>query len=173
MALSLYDVSVGTFLQVLGGVETVLARGLSHFEENSLVPSEIIDTRLHPDMLPFRFQVIAVAHHSAGAIQGVKTGTFGPPTAMPSADYAGLQKLVTGAREELQKVTAEEINDLAGKDVVFEIRDTKIPFVAEDFLLSFSLPNFYFHATTTYDILRMKGVPLGKRDFLGRMRIKR
>ena len=92
---------------------------------------------------------------------------------MPSADYAGLQKLVTGAREELQKVTAEEINDLAGKDIVFEIRDTKIPFVAEDFLLSFSLPNFYFHATTTYDILRMKGVPLGKRDFLGRMRIKR
>ena len=52
-------------------------------------------------------------------------------------------------------------------------RDIKIPFTAEGFLLSFSLPNFYFHATTAYDILRSKGVPIGKRDFLGRMRLKK
>ena len=61
---------------------------------------------------------------------------------------------------------------LAGRDVIFQMRDRKVPFTAENFLLSFSLPNFYFHATTAYDILRTKGVPLGKRDFLGRMRIK-
>ena len=61
---------------------------------------------------------------------------------------------------------------LEGKDVTFQIRDTKIPFTAEGFVQSFSLPNFYFHATTAYDILRSKGVPLGKRDFLGRMRLK-
>src|SRR5436190_604022 len=65
-----------------------------------------------------------------------------------------------------------DANELEGKDMVFQIRDNKLPFTAEGFLLSFSLPNFYFHATTAYDILRSKGVPIGKRDFLGRMRMK-
>jgi hypothetical protein len=61
---------------------------------------------------------------------------------------------------------------MEGKDVVFEIGGRKMPFTAEGFLMSFSLPNFYFHAATAYDILRMKGVPLGKRDFMGQMRMK-
>ena len=61
---------------------------------------------------------------------------------------------------------------MAGKDVVFSMKDVTIPFVAEDFLMSFSIPNFHFHATTTYDILRMKGVTLGKRDYLGKLAIK-
>ncbi|HXJ33802.1 MAG TPA: DUF1993 family protein, partial [Candidatus Eisenbacteria bacterium] len=76
------------------------------------------------------------------------------------------------AREALQKVTPGEVNALQGKDVVFQLRDFKLPFTAEGFLLSFSLPNFYFHATTAYDILRMKGVPIGKRDYMGPMRLK-
>ena len=57
--------------------------------------------------------------------------------------------------------------------MLFAIGDFKVPFTAEKFLMSFSLPNFYFHATTAYDILRSKGVPLGKRDFMGQMRMKR
>ena len=61
----------------------------------------------------------------------------------------------------------------AGRDVLFQLGDMKLPFVAEDFVQSFSLPNFYFHAATAYDILRLKGAPLGKGDFLGAMRMKR
>ena len=76
------------------------------------------------------------------------------------------------AREALQQVKAADVDAVQGKDVTFQLPTMKIPFTAEGFLLSFSLPNFYFHATTAYDILRHKGVPLGKRDFLGRMRIK-
>jgi hypothetical protein len=56
--------------------------------------------------------------------------------------------------------------------VTFQFRDFKLPFTAENFLLSFSLPNFHFHATTAYDILRMKGVPLGKPDYMGQLRLK-
>ena len=70
------------------------------------------------------------------------------------------------------KLTAGEVNGLEGRDVVFAFRDFKMPFVAENFLMSFSLPNFYFHSTTAYDILRHKGVPLGKRDFMGALRLK-
>lgn len=172
MATSLYDLSIPTFLQTLGGVEGFLGRGLAYCKEKSIDPNEIVETRLFTDMLPFRFQVLAVANHSIGAMRGVKEGLFAPPTTLPPLDYAGLQKTVTEAREALQLLTPADVNALDGKDVVFQIRDIKMPFKAAEFLMSFSLPNFYFHATTAYDILRMKGVPLGKRDFLGKLRLK-
>jgi hypothetical protein len=172
MATSLYDLSVRSFLQTLGGVESYLDRGLSHCMENNIDPEEIVETRLFPDMLPFRFQLQSVAHHSIGAIEGVKAGVFAPPGDMPPHDYRAMQKHVSEARAALEKLDPAEVNGLEGKDVIFRFRSFEMPFTAENFLMSFSLPNFYFHATTAYDILRQKGVPLGKRDFMGQMRMK-
>ena len=168
---SLYDLCVPHYLQILGATEGFLAKAKQHFADNKVEANDVVDAKLAPDMLPFRFQIVAVAHHSAGALKGVKAGAFGPPS--PStADYAGLQKLVTEAREAVEKASASDLNACAGKDVIFSVGERKIPFTAEGFLQSFSLPNFFFHATTAYDILRSKGVPLGKRDFLGKMQIK-
>jgi uncharacterized protein len=173
MAVSLYDLSVTNYLQTLGAMEGFLGKGIAHFQEKQTDPNTILEERLYADMLPFKFQVWSTAHHSRSAIRGVKEGVFGPPAPIPATiDYAGLQKTVSEAREELQQVKPEEVDALQGKDVTFQLPSMKIPFTAEGFLLSFSLPNFYFHAATAYDILRHKGVPLGKRDFLGRMRIK-
>jgi len=172
MAISLYDVSVGSFLQTLGAVSGFLERGLAHCRDNNIDPEEIVETRLYGDMLPFRFQIISVAHHSAGAIEGVKKGVFNPPSESRPLTYVELQGLVSGAREQLAKLTPEEVNALEGGDMLFQMRDFKVPFTAENFLMSFSLPNFYFHATTAYDILRSKGAPLGKRDFMGQLRMK-
>ena len=170
MAISLYDSTVGSFLQTLGAVEGFLAKGLAHCKENNIDPNEIVETRLYADMLPFRFQVVAAAHHSAGAIAGAKAGAFAPP-GPSTADYAGLQKLVSDAKQALESVKPEEVNALEGKDVTFSVRDMKLPFKAEGFLMTFSMPNFHFHATTAYDILRSKGVPLGKRDYMGKMKL--
>jgi hypothetical protein len=171
MAMSLYDLCVPHYLQILGATEGFLAKAKQHFDDNKQDPNEVVEAKLASDMLPFRFQIVAVAHHSLGALQAIKSGQSGPPS--PStADYAGLQKLVADAKEAVQKATPAEVNACAGKDVTFQIRDTKIPFTAEGYIQSFSLPNFYFHATTAYDILRSKGVPVGKRDFLGRMTLK-
>jgi hypothetical protein len=172
MAISLYEISVSNYLQTLGAVGGFLQRGLAHFGENSIDPEQIVETRLYPDMLPFRFQIQSVAHHSVGAIEAVKNGIFRPPSNLPNHDYAGLQALIAGARESLEGIAAETINAREGSEVIFEIRNTKMPFTAEGFVLSFSLPNFYFHATTAYDILRSKGVPVGKRDYLGTLRKK-
>ena len=172
MTLSLYDVSVSNYLQTLGAVAAFLDKAHAHFRDNNVALEEVVDTRLYPDMLPFRFQIQSVVHHSVGAIEGIQQGVFKPPQDLPLHNYQELQALVASARETLQKVAPQAVNARAGTDMVFEIRGTKVPFTAEGFVLSFSLPNFYFHATTAYDILRHKGVPLGKRDFLGRMRIK-
>jgi len=172
MATQLYDLSVRSFLQTIGGVEGFLERGMSHFAENNIDPDEVVELRLFPDMAPFRFQLQSVCHHSLGAIEGVKKGEFAPPPDIPPHGYKAMQAMVSETREALQKLTPAEVNALEGKDVVFKFRSFEMPFVAENFLMSFSMPNFYFHATTAYDILRNKGVPLGKRDFMGQMRIK-
>ena len=172
MAISLYDLSVPSYLQILGAVAGFLERGRTHFTEQGTEFGEIVETRLFPDMMPLRFQVQSVAHHSLGAIEGVKKGEFRPPSNLIALDYAGLQTLVADTRQALERLDRAEIDALEDRDVVFHIRDRQVPFTAEGFLLSFSLPNFYFHAATAYDILRMKGVPLGKRDFIGQMRIK-
>ncbi|HEX4182871.1 MAG TPA: DUF1993 domain-containing protein [Caulobacteraceae bacterium] len=172
MATSLYDLSVATYLQTLGGVAGVLQRGLDHFSDNGIDPNAVVEARLFDDMLPFKFQIWSVSHHSIGAIEGIKKGVFNPPGAMPALDYAGLQKVVSDAVQALGSLEWSEVNALEGKDVAFQFGEFKVPFVAETFVMSFSLPNFYFHAATTYDILRTKGVPLGKRDFMGKLRMK-
>ena len=173
MAISLYDVTVASFLQVLGGVAGFLDKGLAHCQAKNISLPELLETRLYPDMLPFRFQLVAVAHHSANAIEGAKAGVFKPPTGPINQDYAGLKAVVADARARLEKLSRDDVDKLEGKDVVFQLGDFKIPFTAENFLMSFSMPNLHFHATTAYDILRMKGAPLGKRDYMGAMRVKR
>jgi uncharacterized protein len=173
MAISLYELSVPTYLQTLGAASHFLERGLAHCREQQIDPQVIVETRVFPDMLPFRFQITSIAHHAVGAMEAVKSGVFHPATDKGNLDYGGLQALLQDAQERLRKLTAEEINAREGADVSFQLADRSLPFTAEHFVLSFSLPNFHFHAATAYNILRAKGVPLGKRDYMGRVRIKR
>jgi uncharacterized protein len=172
MTFSLYDASVANYLQVLAAVSGFLDRSLANLRERGLNSEDILEARLAPDMNPLRFQITSIAHHSRGAIEGAQKGIFQPPGRGADLDFAGHQALISNSREALSALTPDEVNALVGRDVIFQIADRKLPFTAEDFLMSFSLPNFFFHATTAYDILRANGVPLGKRDFLGRMRMK-
>ena len=130
--------------------------------------NEIVETRLYPDMLPFRFQIIQVVSHSMDAINGAQAGEYMPGPVAEDLDYQALQDLVTEAQSGLQQVSAGVVNGLADK----EVRTPWWTFTAEGFLMSFSLPSFYFHVTTAYDILRTKGVPVGKLDYLGQLNIK-
>ena len=172
MATSLYDVCVKTYLQILGGLAVVLDKGAAHAAENDIDLDNLINARLRDDMLPFKFQVIAACHQSLGCIRGAQVGLFQPPPTIPGIDYAGLQALVNDTIEELQTLSADEVDALADKELTFKLDSMELPFIGEDFLLSFSLPNFFFHVTTTYDMLRINGTPLGKIDFLGAVRFK-
>jgi hypothetical protein len=172
MTFSLYDATVANYLQILGSTEALMAKSLVYFKDKGIDPATIVETRLCDDMLPLRFQVVSLAHHSRGAMAAVREGVFVPPTARPDLDYEGLQALVTEARTELAALTPDAVNGMLGRDVVFKFGDRALPFTAEGFLMSFSLPNFFFHATTAYDILRHKGAPIGKRDFMGKLKLK-
>ncbi len=169
MPVSFYDLTVGSYVQIVGAATGFLQKGADHFAAEGIDPDEIVETRLAPDMANLHFQVTSLGHHSLGAIEALKSGEFRPPS-FPACGYAELQALTRTTLEQLQAQTRDEIEALAGGKVVFKMGGSEIPFGAENFALSFSLPNFYFHATTAYDILRMKGVPIGKLDFLGTMK---
>ena len=170
MPITLHDISIGTYTQILGAVAAFLEKGKQHCLAEDIDPDRLVERRLYDDMLPFRFQVISVAHHSMGCLKGLESGSFSPPAGYGEPDFDGLQQLIREAAATVETY-AERVDQFAGRTVHFKLGEREIPFTAENFVLTFSLPNFYFHATTAYDMLRMEGVPLGKRDFIGRMRI--
>jgi uncharacterized protein len=171
MGISLYDAIVPNYLQVLGSLRGVLIKGQEYAAAAALPLETLAEARLVEDMFPLRLQVQRVADHSAGALRDARQGAFSMPR-LDTGDYAALRQLIVDTEASLASCTRDEVNALEGRAVIFDTGSHKTTFTAEAFLLSFSLPNFYFHATTAYDILRMKGVPIGKRDYLGQLRTK-
>jgi uncharacterized protein len=171
VAITLYDITVPSFLQVLGGLKGVLDKGLAYAKAKDIDPEALVEARLVDDMFPLRFQVERVADHSAGALRDVKNGAFSMPK-QTEMKYSDMQRLINETEAAVKTWTPESVNVLEGREVIFDTGSHRASFKVEAFLLSFSLPNFYFHAVTAYDILRMKGVPIGKRDYLGQMRMK-
>ena len=173
MSISLYAATIPSWQQILGAVDGLLDKAQAFCTEKGLAPEEIIQARLAPDMLPFAYQVKSTAVHSLGAIEGVRRGSFSPDTTTPPATFPALKTRIAETLAALAKITPSEVDGFIGREMRFVAGERQLEFTAENFLLSFSQPNFYFHATTTYDILRWKGVPLGKRDFSGRLRIRK
>jgi hypothetical protein len=173
MTISLYDATVPSYRQILGAVAGLLARAEAHCKDHGIAAEDIVQARLAPDMLPFAYQVKSTVVHSLGAIEGVRKGVFSPDMTPPPQDFAALNHAVAAALGSLEAIKAAEIDSFVGRDMRFQFGDRRIDFTAENFLLSFSQPNFYFHAATAYDILRWKGLPIGKRDFMGKARSKK
>lgn len=172
MATSFYDLSVPTFLQTVSAVAGFLDRAARHCAETGADPEDFVNARLFPDMAPFHFQIEALAHHSVWGLEAVRTGVFGPPALRGAMPFADLQAKVADAETALTGLVSDEVDSWAGKDLDLQIGPRRLLFTSETFILSFSLPNFHFHAVTAYDILRTRGVPLGKRDYEGRLRTK-
>jgi len=170
MPVSFYDLTVGTYVQIVEATVGVLDKGADHCNGNGIALDDVVSACLIDDMANFHFQVVCVTHHSLEALKAMKSGEFLPPN-YEQTDYAGLQALTKDTLAALKAMSADEVNALADGSLVFKLGGNELPFTNKNFALSFSLPNFYFHATTAYDILRSKGVPLGKRDFLGAMKM--
>jgi hypothetical protein len=172
MALSLYDATIPSFRQTLGAVAGLLVTAESFCAEKGFAQQDIIEARLAEDMLPFAYQVKSTAVHSLGAIEGVRRGVFSPDMTPPPQTFTALRSRIAETLAALETIQPAEVETFIGRDMRFEFRERRLEFTAENFLLSFSLPNLYFHAATAYDILRWKGAHIGKRDFMGRLRLK-
>ena len=105
-------------------------------------------------------------------LEAAKTGMFAPPDLVGPVPFADLQAMIGKAKTSLETFTLDEVNAWEGKELDLQIGPRRLAFTSETLILSFSLPNFYFHAVTAYDILRSQGVPLGKRDYEGRLRTR-
>ena len=172
MSISFYEASVETYQRILDSVANILEKGVDFSKENNLDLSDVMITKLRDDMRPFHFQVVSACHHSWGALQARRDGTFTPPTPFEEdKGYGGLQALVDEARKGVASFSEEDANNLSDRSMIIAAVGQEMPFTNQNFLLSYSLPGFYFHVTTTYAILRMLGVPVGKMDFLGQIKV--
>jgi uncharacterized protein len=174
MTISLYDAIIPSNRQILASMLKLLDKAEAHCTQHGIAPETLIQAKLADDMLPFAYQVKSTVTHSLGAIEGVRKGLFVPEMTPPPSSFADLRAYVSNAHAALGDITPAEMTSFLGRDTRFEVsaRNFRVDFTAENFLLSFSQPNFYFHATAAYSILRMKGVALGKIDFLGPLRVK-
>ncbi len=171
MTISFHNASVSSYEQILAGVAAVLDKGAAHAAQNNIDPQDFVMAKLRDDMMPLHFQVVSVCHHSLGALTGMSDGRFSPPSFELDKSYAQLQAMVGDAQKGVANFSESDADNIADKSMVFVLGEQEMPFTNQNFLMSFSLPNFYFHAATVYDILRMQGVALGKRDYLGAMRM--
>lgn len=172
MALSLYDATIPSFQQFLVNLAGLIVKAEKHCHAECVAPDTLLQARIAKDMWPFAAQVFSAASNSWGHVQRIPNGTSHPDTTPPPTDFAGLKVCVDDALAGLAAVDAEQFNALAGSDIRFVVRDHHVDFTVEEFFFTFCLPNFYFHVTTAYDILRLQGLSLAKRDYLGKMRMK-
>lgn len=151
MATSLYELSVPTFLQTVSAVAGFLDRAVSHCKETGTDPDDLVQAQLFEDMAPFHFQVEAAWHHSVWGLEAVRSGVFNPPTLVGPVPFANLRAMIDKAQRSLEAFTPDEVNGWSGKHLDLQIGPRRLAFTSESLILSFSLPDFHFHAVTAYD----------------------
>ncbi len=173
MSLSLHAALIPNWLQTLGAVDQLIGKAELFAAEQGRDEETFLQSRLADDMLPLAYQIASCRSHTALALKAASSGIFSPEMMPPPMRFDDLRAMIAEARAACEKIGENQLEQVAGNDLVFSMGDKfRMNFTVRDFLLSFSQPNLYFHATTTYAIMRMQGVTLGKRDFLGAVRIK-
>ncbi|HVY03314.1 MAG TPA: DUF1993 domain-containing protein [Caulobacterales bacterium] len=167
MSLSLYEISVPVYRQFLTALVGVLDKGEKFCAEKGLAPADVFATRLFDDMQPFTFQVMQAINHSVGALALVRGQQRPRPEGLTS--FEAMKSAVQAALAELDAIKPADLAGAETKTVELKFPGREMKFTGLGYLQSFAMPQFFFHATTAYDILRHKGVPVGKRDFLGQV----
>lgn len=168
MSISIHEASIGMFVPFLRNLAGLLDQAGSYAEARKIDPAVLLDMRLYPNMYDLRQQVgEAVGHAVVGSalLAGREPLTF----ADSKPDLAELKARIAAAIAFIEGLPQAEIDAAGDKDVAFRLKSgVELPFTGRSLLLTFSVPQFFFHVTTAYDILRHAGVDLVKRDFLGR-----
>jgi hypothetical protein len=160
------QICVPVFLQMLQSLSSILDKAAAHARTNGIDPRELIDARLAPDMFALARQVQIATDHAKGAVARL-SGREVPKYEDTETTFDQLKARIGKTIAFVESVPGTEIDDSEEREVTLTIAGQPRSFKGQQYLLHFALPNFYFHVTTAYDILRHKGVEIGKRDFIG------
>ena len=166
MPITMHQASVGAFERGLAALANILRKGVAHATERKIDERVFVESRLFPDMLPLRSQVHIATDFARGTLERLQ----GQETAKWDDNEATLAELVDRVERALEVVRGVGAAALEGSETrqtVRKVGGKERTFTGLDYLTKFALPNFYFHVTTAYDILRHNGVPLGKADYVG------
>ena len=166
MSISMYQASVPAFLQMLKSLSAILDKAEAHAAERKIDPAVLLQYRLAPDMFPLIRQVQIATDHAKGCCARL-AGVDVPKYADDETTLADLRARIARTVEFVRGFRAEQIDGSEERDITITAGSRQLQFKGQQYLLHFALPNFYFHTTTAYAILRHCGVPIGKRDFLG------
>ena len=166
MSLTMYQASIPSFLRMLGNLSAILDKAAAHAEAKKIDPSIFVNARLAPDMFPLSRQ-IQIATDMVKGCAARLAGIDVPSYEDNETTFAELQARITKTKEFLQSVSAPQIEGSEDRQITVKFGSRELSFLGQDYLFDFVIPNFHFHLTTTYTILRHNGVEIGKKDYTG------
>lgn len=166
MSISMYEASLPVLVRGLTNLQNILGKAQAHAAEKQIDPSVFTQARLYPDMLPLMRQIYIASDTSKGCaarLADVEAPKYDDVEVTFDELHARLQKTI----DYLNGFKAEQIDGSEERSITMKMRSGPVEFTGKSYLFGFVLPNFFFHVTTAYDILRHNGVELGKLDYLG------
>lgn len=166
MPLTMYQASVPVMLQMFGSITAVLDKAAAFCEERKIDPTVLVNYRLAADMRPLSSQIQIMTDQAKGAAARL-AGIEIPSYVDDEVTLDDLKARIAKTVEFVKNLKPEQMNGAEEREVVLKIGGNEVKLKGSQYFFHFFLPNFYFHATTAYDILRHCGVQIGKRDFIG------
>ena len=166
MAISMYQISLPIFVRQLNGLAGCMKKAQAVYAEKKYDESTLLSCRFYPDMFSFAKQVQIATDHARNCA-ALLAGLEAPKYEDNETSLAQLIARVEKTIAYLKTIKPEQVDGAEGKTVIVKMRDREMSFTGLELLQNRSMPNFYFHTTTAYDIIRHNGVEIGKRDFMG------
>ena len=166
MTNSMYEASIPVLKRFLSNLSAILAKASAYADARMIDHSVLLNARLFPDMYPLVKQVQIAADQAKGAAARL-AGIEIPKFEDNESNFAELHERIAKTIAFLDTIKPEQLEGSESRDIVLTLHENKLEFKGLQYLLTWVQPNFYFHVTTAYDILRHNGVEIGKRDFLG------
>ena len=166
MAISMYQASVPALQRTLKALDAILDKAVANAAERKIDPDVLTSARLAPDMFTLARQVQLATDHAKGCPARL-AGVTVPSFADTEKTFPELKARIAKTLDFIGGLKPEQIDGSEGRHISLKAGPRELNFKGQDYLVFFALPNFYFHATTAYDILRHNGVPIGKLDFMG------
>jgi hypothetical protein len=166
MSLTMYDASVTVFVRQLGQLSHLVGKAIEYTKSSGVEAGSLIEARLIEDMRPFAFQIQSASDASKLAVVRL-TGVEAPSFPDTESTFDQLLERIVKTQHYLQGVPKEAFVGSEERTVTMKTGAGSVDFKGQGYLLHFAIPNFFFHVTTAYAILRSKGVVIGKRDYLG------